>query len=317
MQVKNLALAPPTGSKLLPCNGAFATHFNRSDFLFDHGLAHHPLFELTALRELAERIPKYKNFVYWQNGSVAQAASWAANPARRLSLDETLAGIASNDSLVVLKHADQDSVYGPVLQEILQRIYDFSSPALQADIVLGESLIFINSPKRKTVYHLDLESNFLLQVTGEKLVYVFDHADRSLTPHSELEDHCCGNINGAIYKSDRQNDAHFYHLTPGHGVHFPSTAPHWVHNGDQVSVSININFDLVSVHDRLRRIYRMNRTIRRLGFDPKGPGTSPVRDAMKTSVSRSVSFALDLARRIKKNQDAGTSYPMWRPNRTA
>ena len=254
----------PTGDALLPDNGEFLPKFNRSDFMFDHGLAHHPMFELTALAGLARRIPRYKDFVYWQNGRVQVNDTWCANPAKRLTLEETIEGIAQNDSLVILKHAERDAIYGPLLQEILQRIYSFTSPAAQSDIVLGESLIFLNSPNRKTAYHLDLESNFLLQISGVKLVHVFDCADRTLTPHMELENLCGGDSNGAIYKPEREPDAHFYKLTAGHGVHFPSLGPHWVQNANELSISININFDLASIHHRMRRIYRVNRMLRRL-----------------------------------------------------
>jgi hypothetical protein len=305
-------VAVPTGNALVANNGEFAPKFNRTDFMFDHGLAHHPMFEPSALAALARRIPKFKDFVYWQNGRVQVNDKWGANPAKRLSLDETIEGIAHNDSLVILKHAEQDSVYGPLLQEILQRIYSFTSPAAQSDIVLGESLIFLNSPNRKTAYHLDLESNFLLQIAGVKLVRVFDCSDRTLTSHAELENHCGGDHNGAVYKPDRENDAHFYNLTAGHGVHFPSLAPHWVQNGDEVSVSININYDLKSIHHRMKRVYRVNRVMRRLGMTPTEPGVSPIRDAVKEKVS-SLGAAFHTLRRAAKKSAAEESYPVWRP----
>jgi hypothetical protein len=302
----------PTGDALLPDNGDFGEKFNRVDFMFDHGLAHHPMFTVPALAALAERIPKYNDFVYWQNGRVQVNDKWEANPATRLPLDETINGIAHNDSLVILKHAEQDALYGPVLREILQRIYSFTPRAAQADIVLGESLIFLNSPGRKTAYHMDLESNFLLQIAGEKFVHVFDCSDRSLTPHEELESHCGGNHNGAIYKPERQKDAHYHHLTPGHGVHFPSMGPHWVQNGEDVSISININFDLVSIHRRKKSIYRFNRVMRRLGLKPTAPGASPVRDALKEKISAGVSAALDSLHAFK-GRTGSASYPQWRP----
>jgi hypothetical protein len=302
----------PTGEALLPRNDEFLAKFNRTDFMFDHGLARHPLFELPALAALAGRIPKFRDFVYWQNGRVRVDDKWGVNPAKRLSLEETIDGIAHNDSLVILKHAEQDRIYGPLLQEILQRIYSFTSAEAQADIVLGESLIFINSPNRKTAYHLDLESNFLLQITGVKLVHVFDCGDRTLTPHVELENQCSGDSNGAIYKPERQQDAHFYRLTAGYGVHFPSLGPHWVQNGDAVSISININFDLVSIHRRLKRIYRANRLIRRLGFEPTAPGTSRIRDALKEHIF-GAGAALNSLRGAIAPGARPESYPVWRP----
>jgi len=132
-----------------------------------------------------------------------------------------------------------------------------------------------------------------------------------------LENHCSGDMNGAIFKPERQGDAHNYHLTPGHGVHFPSTGPHWVENGNDVSVSININFDLTSIHTRLKRIYMLNRRMRKLGFKPAAPGASPLRDAVKEKVSVGVTALVDLARRNSriKPDAAAAAYPQWRPRR--
>jgi len=301
----------PTGDALLPSSPEFAEKFNRTDFVFRHGLAHHPMFEPAALAKLAQRIPKLDGFVYWQNGKVKVNEKWGSNPAPRLSLEETIDGIAHNDSLVILKHAEQDPVYGPVLREILQRIWSFTSPEAQADIVLGESLIFLNSPNRKTAYHLDLESNFLLQIAGVKQCHVFDSTDRTLTPHVELENHCGGDQNGAIYKPAREKDAHCHRLTPGNGVHFPSLGPHWVQNESDVSISININYDLVSLHHHLRRVYRVNKTLRRFGITPTDPGTSPLLDGLK----RNLSAGLGSLRRIDRSRDPGADYPVWRPSR--
>jgi hypothetical protein len=305
----------PTGAALLPENPAFAAKFNRTDFLFDHGLAFDPLFEPAALGELARRIPKIRDFVYWQNGRVDIGDKWTDNPAPRLTLEETIAGIGHNNSLVILKHAEQDPVYGPVLQEILQRIFSFLSRSAQSDIVLGESLIFLNSPRRKTAYHLDLESNFLLQIRGEKLVHVFDSADRTVTSHEELENHCSGDHNGAMYKPHREAAAHNYHLTPGHGVHFPSTAPHWVQNSDDVSVSININYDLRSVHHHLKKVYQFNRVLRRIGIEPAAPGTSVVRDMLKKQLGAGLEAARWLRHPGMRPPREALSYPQWRPDR--
>lgn len=311
------SLSFPSGHELLPANNEYAAKFNRTDFLFDHGLAHHPLFELPSLLALANRIPKYQDFVYWQNGRVKVNDRWEANPAKRLSLEETITGIATNDSLVILKHAEQDPIFGPMLQEILQRIFSFVSPAAQKDIVLGESLIFLNSPNRTTAYHLDLESNFLLQVAGTKNIHVHDCADRSVTSHEELERHCGGDQNGAVFKPARAADAHYYLLTPGHGVHFPSTAPHWVENGNDVSISINLNFDLVSIHERLKRVYSLNRLMRRVGIKPSPPGSSTLGDAFKIKASYGTDLLLGMMKKRPVRPDsAAASYPNWRPDRT-
>jgi hypothetical protein len=285
--------------------------FQRKSFSFSHGLAGHPLFESRSLLDLANRIPKYPGFVYWQNGKVDVGGNWSDRPAKCLTLAETLEGIEENNSLIVLKHAEQDPVYGGLLSDILTAIYEYAPAAVRSDIVLGESLIFINSPNRKTVYHFDLEPSCLLQIRGEKFVSVFDQNDPSIISHEMLEQYCNGNQDAAVYRPEKQAEAAHYHLTPGLGVHFPSTAPHWVQNGPQVAVSININFDLRSAHHRLKAIYKVNRYLRRLGFHPKPPGQSPLIDGLKATVANTVRRA---AGPFHPNRVA-RRYPNWRPPR--
>jgi hypothetical protein len=177
-------------------------------------------------------------------------------------------------------------------------------------------LIFLNSPKRTTAYHLDLESNFLLQVAGTKLVHVHDCTNRAVTPHEELENFCGGDYNGAVFKPAQAEAAHFYQLTPGHGVHFPSTAPHWVENGEDISISININFDLISIHQRLKRVYSLNRLLRRTGVKPSPPGVSKLRDAVKTKASVGTDWLLaTLGKKHLRKDPTVATYPHWQPVR--
>lgn len=287
--------------------------FQRRSFSFPHALAGHPLFDFRSLLQLAQRIPKLPGFVYWQNGTVEIGGNWSDRPAKRLSIEETLEGIEENDSLIVLKHAEQDPVYGPLLSEILATTYEYAPPAVRKDIVLGESLIFINSPKRKTVYHFDLEPSLLLQIRGEKFVSVFDQTDGNIVSHDMLEEYCNGNQDAAVYRPETQADAAHYHLTPGLGVHFPSTAPHWVQNGAQVSVSVNINFDLRSTHQRLRPVYKVNRYLRRLGLRPTPPGRSAALDGIKAALANTIRHA---AAPLHPNRVA-RRYPNWRPPRVS
>lgn len=220
---------------------------------------------------------------------------------------ETLEGIAENDGIVVLKHAEQDPVLGPVLQSVLDTMFSYFPNDWRRDITVGESIIFITSPRRRTAYHMDLESSFLLQVAGSKIVHVFNHKDRSLVPDSEIAGLCCGDQNAAIFKPDRQHEAVRYQLTPGVGVHFPSLAPHAVQNGDEVSISVNINFDHRSLHHRLRPIHRCNRKLQRLGLRPSVPGSFPLLDSAKAGLMTGLDLLRDAVRPPASN------YPQWEP----
>lgn len=285
--------------------------FQSKSFAFPHALGNDPRFTPSELLKLAERIPRYPGFVFWQNGRVAVGDGWGEQTSKRLTLEETIDGIAENDSLVILKHAEQDPAYGPILRDILNSVYSYAPQAVRDDIVIGEALVFLNSPNRKTVYHLDLEASCLLQVSGEKTIFVFDRSG-NLVSDTELEDHCAGNHSAAVYRPETQSEASEYRLTPGLAVHFPSTIPHWVQNGPDVSVSININFDLRSVHHRLRSVHRMNRSLRRIGLTPTPPGRAPSLDGAKAAIQNGLESARATAKTMI-GRNPGASYPHWRP----
>ena len=295
---------PPT---LTDPEGLFRQHYNRKTFCFPHGLSGNPLFELESLIELSGRMPDHRD-TYWSNGKVAVGNGWEAGTGGRMSLQDTIANIAENDSIVILKHTEQDPVYAPVLQDFLGRVVSLAGEQMRADVTVGEALILISSPNRVTPYHMDGETNFLIQVRGDKWFYVFDHEDRDLVTAEERERYFAGDISAIPYRKERQADAVAYDLKAGYGVHVPLCAPHWVQNRDNVSVAISITYELRSV-ERLTRIHRINRRLRRLGITPTPPGGSVLSDQLKLAASRTLAGL----RSIRGSNETPRAYNAWSP----
>jgi hypothetical protein len=286
---------PAAASALLADpEGVFARNYNRKTFSFAHGLAGHPLFELGSLIELSRRMPDHRD-TYWSNGKVKVDNRWDAGTTARASLQDTIANIATNDSIVILKHTEQDPVHGPVLQEFLGQVVQHAGERMRCDVTIGETLILISSPNRLTPYHMDAETNFLVQVRGDKWFHVFDQDDRGVISDFEREQYFAGDISSAVYKEERQKHAVTYDLHAGFGVHVPVGAPHWVQNKNNVSVAISVNYELRSV-ERLTRIYRMNHRLRRLGIAPRPPGESALTDGVKLFAGSALSHLRSLVR---------------------
>ena len=87
-------------------------HYNRSTFMFRHGLSGHPLLQLPSLIDLADRLEKYDG-CYWSNGSANVTDRWEKGADRRQSLRKTLENIEENNSLVILKYVVHDPIVGP------------------------------------------------------------------------------------------------------------------------------------------------------------------------------------------------------------
>lgn len=286
--------------------GVFHANYNRTSFLFAHGLADSPLFELESLIELADRMPDHRE-TYWANGRSKVASGWNGDVSKRYSLRDTIANIAENDSMVILKHTEQDPVYASALQGFLTRTIDLCGERMRADATVGEALILISSPNRITPYHFDAETNFLVQVRGSKVFYVFDRAKGTVVSDQELEAYFAGNISSAVYQPHLQTQSTAYDLHAGWGVHVPTATPHWVQNKDNVSVAISINYELRSVYS-LARLHRMNGRLRKLGLRPATPGLHPWRDRLKLAAARG-GFAVRSL--LKRRSSPG--YALWTP----
>ena len=224
----------------------FSEHFNRSPFPVRHRLDEHPLFSTDSLVDLACRMAAVqRDSVYYDTGAIEVQQKWSSIPVRT-SFRQALDRLASGDSWIILKSAHQDAAYGPVLDQLIAEIAGLTRLNAEKEIESRIMSVILSSPRRVTPYHMDGETNFLLQIRGSKTIYVFDGSDRSVVSEAELKQYWTGDRNAATYKESTQASATPFDLKPGVGVHVPLLFPHWVKNGQDVSVSVSINFVLRS-----------------------------------------------------------------------
>lgn len=267
--------------------GEFVERFNRLPFAVSHNLAGHSLFELPRLIELAKNLWALAGSkVLFQDGGAAFENRWDEIPNKALSFINGIRNIQQSSSWVLLKSVQEDPEYKAVIDRCVSELSELTGVNLEREITWIDGYIFIASPGAVTPHHIDHESNFLLQVHGEKNFNVCDPSDRSVLFEEEIESYYAGDLSAASFKPISQEKAYVFPLKPGTGTHIPSKGPHWVRNDDQYSVSFSINFCMRET-DVKSRIYQCNHSIRRLGFIPTPPGRSPLKDWMKiTALSR-------------------------------
>jgi hypothetical protein len=274
--------------------GQFRPNYNRSTFMFRHGLSGHALLQLPSLIDLADRLEKYGG-AYWSNGRVNVDDRWEKGTDRRESLRKTMENVAENDSLVILRYVVHDPIAGPFFRDLLTTIMRLAGPEMSDDVLVGRANILIASPHRITAYHIDSDVNYLLQVAGDKSFAVFDQTDRSLVTDEELERFFNGDSSAAYLKADRQGEGTDHDLRAGFGVHVPSMAPHWARNGSQVSVAVSCCFDLASIQ-RLELVYKTNHRLRRLGIRPRSARDETWRNGAKVFGARTAAAVRGLLR---------------------
>jgi hypothetical protein len=283
---KNLKIAKPdllTLDKapmpgLLEIDGeTFRASFNRAPFLIRHHLADHPLFSLQRLIELANRLPEEK--IKYNGADISIATGLYEGPRTGLSVRETIQQIEECRSWMVINNVELDPEYRQLLDRCLDEVQLFSD-LMDPGMFQREGFIFISSPGSITPFHMDPEYNFLLQIRGEKQISIWGGKDRSVLSEITLEKYFSDVERQIAFKEEYQRKASIFELTPGTGLHFPVVAPHWVRNGDGVSVSLSVTFR-TPASERRRIVYCANADLRRRGLNPRPPGASAFGDLAK------------------------------------
>jgi hypothetical protein len=277
--------------------------FDRQPFLSRHRLSGHPLFVLPRLLELARRLPKES--IEYNAADLPVSLGSRPTPGNGLSVEETLREIRDCRSWMVLKNVEHDPAYAKLLEQCLDEIARASGKKI-TNRRQQEGFIFVSSPGAITPYHMDPEHNFLLQIRGAKTVTIFNPADRELLPDEALERFHSGFRRKLTLDEAYRNRGREFYLQPGAALYFPVTAPHWVRNGDEVSVSFSITFRTREC-DRRETLYRINSTLRKIGIDPVAPGCVAWRDAMKLGTYNAVRGVKHALRRVRSTDGAFSS----------
>lgn len=257
----------------------FTSRFNHKPYLFNHKLAGHHLFSLSRLIELAKHHPE--NLVEYNAGNIPVSIDARLTPRNGLSIEETIRRIEECSSWMVIKRIESDPEYNELLNNCLDEL-ETHTDGLEPGMFERAASVFISSPGSVTPYHIDHETNFLLQIRGSKILHTFNKEDRSILPAHELEDYHSSStlFRNLIFKDEFQLKSNPFELTPGKVVHVPSTTPHWVKNGDAVSISFSAAFQTKAT-DRVRNVHRFNAILRSKGLEPTPPGESAMLDAAK------------------------------------
>jgi len=284
--------APPSeerpGSGLLDIPRAvFRERFNKRQFIVHHALSANPLFELSRLIELAKATEASRpSDLYYDAGVTDINERWGTSPCS-MSVEETIERITSAGAFIILKRAEYDPAYAKLLNGCMSDLLEISGRELERKMRRKEVIIFITSPNRVTTYHIDSECNFLLQIRGKKEISVFQNTDREVLPEEEIERFWTVDKNAAYYKPELQSHADVITLEPGNGVHIPVNSPHWVQNGNNISISVSINYS--SWNWDYANVYCFNYYLRkRFGLNPTPPFKYPLLDNLKRPVGGAI-----------------------------
>lgn len=140
--------------------------------------------------------------------------------------------------------------------------------------------IFISSQRMITPFHVDSEHNFILQMQGDKTLYVWDPGDRGVV--SELARdrfHHTRDRELFRWREEFRERAHVFHQEPGVGAYMPATSPHMVEAGDDLSMTMSFTYHTDATR-RDARLHRLHDMARSMGMRPPAVGAYPLLDGL-------------------------------------
>jgi JmjC domain len=262
--------------------GLSFTDFPEKHFEFKHNLSDHPLFTKERLLQLAQNLPPA--FIEYNSGGANISQDPMTTPYTGLSLEETLINIDTCESWIVLKYAEYDPDYQELLVETIRQIVPLEQRQRLGANQL-ESYIFISSPRAVTPFHFDDEHNFLLQIRGSKQFHSWTTTGLGRASPEDLERYYLGGHRNLPIREKAETADNIFELEAGDALHVPVHSPHWVQNGDEVSISFSVTFRSQALAQEAL-IHQLNGRLRKLGLSPKPYGVNETVDKTKYKASR-------------------------------
>ena len=273
----------------MPSHGAFPERPAE----FAHSLHKDVRLTIEAIADLADRLPR-KSVI---SDTAAQPLLVPQGGPPRGALirpGDVIRNLDQANAWLTLLNIEDDQAYAELMNTTLDELErGMKSPPGNMRKRVG--FIFVSSPNSVTPAHFDIEHSVLMQVNGHKTVSFGRFASERARRH-EVDRYWDGS-HGRIEALPPELAS--YPLTPGRGVYIPPIAPHWVHNGPAISLSVTLTY-FTAATERENLIEAFNARLRRLHLVPRQPGQSGVGDLLKVTAMRTRSVAS--RRRLKDRE---------------
>lgn len=264
----------------------FKASYPEGPHKMEHDLVSNPLLELDALAMLGEALPPQS--VEYNRGDLPIGVDGKPE-GNGLGIGETIRDIHTTNSWAVLKNVEQKKPYAGLLNELLDEL----RPVIEkrtGEMLNLQAFIFISSPNAVTPFHFDPEHNILLQLRGKKVLTVYPPSDTRFVADERHESYHTGGARELDWDERFAKAGAKFNLYRGEALYVPVMAPHFVRNGEEVSISLSVTWRSEwSYAEADARAF--NAMLRKLGIKPKAPKRWPASNKFKANAMR-------IARRI-------------------
>jgi hypothetical protein len=242
-----------------------------------HKISEHPLLQIDQLIELAKRLEN-QGRIRSHTNDVEAGTSFGDAPDLhpvKGSLVQTMEHIEQARAWMSLLNVQTDPTYRQLVDDVLGSVRPMVEVKDPGMSYLG-AWIFVSSPRTITPFHIDKEHNFILQISGQKTVYVWEPDDvQVVSARARDRFHSRHSRDLVVWREEFRKSSHCFKLGPGQGAYMPSTSPHLVEVGDEPSITISFTY----YTDSTRRDSLVHKTRGRLA--EFGVGIPPSWDSAK------------------------------------
>lgn len=227
-----------------------------------HRLLETGLFDRQAIERLIEGYPS-SHYNLCMTGTAGGERKWLEGEFGRASGGDVLAAIENNRMWLNLRRVmEVDPRYAAVLDGMFAEMAEMVPGFKPFKLNLG---ILVSSPRAEVYYHADVPGQGLLQLAGEKRIWIYPNTPKFLPEH-ELEGIILGETEEEIsYDPAYDADAQMCQLGAGDMVTWPLNAPHRVQNLDSLNISVTIEYWTQAIRDAYAIRYANGLLRRRLG----------------------------------------------------
>ncbi len=260
---------------------------------FAHNLHKDARLTLQSVADLADRLPRQS--VICDTAAQPLLVPQGGPPRGALARPgDVIRNIQDANAWLTLLNIEADPAYADLMNGMLDQL----EPGMikrQGKMRNRVGFIFVSSPNSVTPAHFDIEHSLLMQVSGSKTVG-FGRFESDQDRQHEVERYWDGS-HGRI--ESLPPELATYQLTPGRGVYIPPVAPHWVHNGPAISLSVTLTY-FTAATERENLIEAFNGHLRSFHLTPRQPGRSAPADVAKVAVMRAWGLTRYMRRESKR-----------------
>ncbi|GJL97444.1 MAG: hypothetical protein DHS20C06_12610 [Hyphobacterium sp.] len=211
--------------------------FGQTPTQHTHSLHRDPMFTDAGLAALLDRYPREHIGVYRMGDTVD---SWECGRLGAISGASLVQAVKDGRIWLNLRDAHRRD---PTLADINDRVFDELKQLIPGFRPFNTDLgLLISSPGARVFYHLDVPRVMLLHLRGHKNVWVYPRSE-PFVEAAGLESVVSEKTEEEIpYLPEFDAGGKCYRMAPGQMVHWPQNAPHRIDNGDDLNVSLSIEF---------------------------------------------------------------------------